>query len=130
MQLDIGSCTADQIALCLAAPVVDLYPERNEAVVYAGAIHLSKEKINYNGREIFGLVVRLTEEGWTEPLDGCVVTNLSQEHGVLELDPTTLQILQSGSLIGILPVHACLTADSMKKYMTIHGKPVSMFTGS
>ncbi|MBL6950040.1 MAG: alanine racemase [Bacteroidales bacterium] len=129
MQLEIGACATDQIALCLAAPVVDLYPARNEVVVYAGAIHLSKERLRRNGEEIFGLVVRLTNEGWTKPLEGCSVTQLSQEHGVLQLDPDTLNSLKPGSLIGILPVHACLTADSMKKYMTIQGKPVSMFTG-
>ena len=58
-----------------------------------------------------------------------MVTQLSQEHGVLNLDPATLHSLQPGSLIGILPVHACLTADAMKKYITMHGKSVSMFTG-
>jgi len=129
MQLETGACTADQIALCLAAPVVDLYPARNEVVVYAGAIHLSKESLRRSGEEIFGLVVRLTEKGWTEPLEGCSVTQLSQEHGVLQLDPDTMHSFRPGSLIGILPVHACLTADSMKKYMTIQGKQVSMFTG-
>ena len=129
MQLEIGACTADQIALCLAAPVVDLYPARNDVVVYAGAIHLSKERLRRSGEEIFGLVVWLTDEGWTEPLEGCSVTQLSQEHGVLQLDPDTMHSLRPGSLIGILPVHACLTADSMKKYMTIQGKQVSMFTG-
>ena len=129
MQLETGSCNADQIALCLAAPVVDLYPTRNEVIVYAGAIHLSKEMLFRNGEEFFGLVVKLTDEGWSEPLEGCVVTQLSQEHGVLRLDTDTLHSLHPGSLIGILPGHACLTADAMKEYMTIHGKPVSMFTG-
>ena len=129
MQLEIGACTSDQISLCLAAPVVDLYPDRNEVVVYAGAIHLSKERVFRNGIELFGLVVKLTEEGWSEPLEGCSVTQLSQEHGILQLDPDTLASLQRGSLIGILPVHACLAADAMKKYMTISGKLVSMFIG-
>ncbi|MFH1297065.1 MAG: alanine racemase [Bacteroidota bacterium] len=129
MQLTIGTCTIDQIAVCLAAPVVELYPARNEVVVYAGAIHLSKEKINRDGQEIFGLVVQLTGEGWSEPLEGCVVSQLSQEHGVLQLDPATLQTLKPGSLIGILPVHACLTADAMRQYTTLQGKRVSMFNG-
>ncbi len=129
MQMEIGSCTSDQITICLAAPVVDIYPDRKEAIVYAGAIHLSKEKINYNGQEVFGLVVNLEDEGWSEPVPGCIVLGLSQEHGILRLDPAMFSSLQPGSLIGILPVHACLTADAMKHYLTIQGKPVSMFTG-
>lgn len=127
--MEIGSCTADQITLCLAAPVVDLYPDRNEAIVYAGAIHLSKEHIKHKGQEIFGLVVNLTDEGWSPPLTGCYAAGLSQEHGILRIDPSMFSTLQPGSLIGILPVHACLTADVMKQYTTLERKPISMFTG-
>ena len=130
MQIEIGSCTTDQIAICLAAPVVDLYPSRNEVVVYGGSIHLSKERINSDGHEIFGLVVKLTENGWSQPLEECMVTQLSQEHGILRLDSATMQSLKPGSLIGILPVHACLTADCMKRYLTLDGKQVSMFIRS
>ena len=129
MQLAVGACTTGQISLCLAAPLVDLYPERSEAVVYAGAIHLSKESIISEGQEIFGLVVQLTGEGWSDPLEGCTVTSISQEHGILRLDHTMMEQFHPGDLIGILPVHACLTADAMKRYLTIHGKPVSMFNG-
>jgi len=129
MQLYSRACKTDQIALCLAVPVVDINPSRDEAVVYGGAIHLSKERIFMDGEEMFGLVVHLTDEGWSDPLEGCLVTQLSQEHGVLRLDTTTLKSLQPGSLIGILPVHACLTADAMKRYTTLDGNTVSMFSG-
>jgi len=129
MQLEIGSCISDQIAICIAAPVVDIYPDRNEVIVHAGAIHLSKEGILSNGKMIFGLVVNITEEGWSAPIEGCFVSNLSQEHGIISLGPSLLQTLRPGSLIGILPVHACLTADAMKSYSTFQGQSVSMFTG-
>lgn len=129
MQLWIGACSADQVAVCLAAPVVDLYPARQEAVVHAGAIHLSKERVSFGGEEVFGLVVRLTETGWTDPIPGCSVKGLSQEHGILRLDAGTLKSLHAGDLIGILPVHSCLTADAMKHYTTLSGNILSAFTG-
>ena len=56
MQLAIGSSTAEQISVALACPIVALHPERNEAVVYGGAIHLSKESHSYEGQpSVFGL---------------------------------------------------------------------------
>ncbi len=42
-QLEIGSCASNQIAVALACPIVARHPERNEVVLYGGAIHLSKE---------------------------------------------------------------------------------------
>lgn len=129
MQLGIGACTAGQIALCLAAPVVEVHPARREAVVYAGAIHLAKEGIVRDGEMLYGLVTRLSETGWSEPLQGCAVTGISQEHGIVRLDQATIRTLRPGDLIGILPVHACLTAAAMKGYVTLEGKSISTFTG-
>lgn len=129
MQLNIGACESAQIAICLVVPVVEVHPDRGEAIVYGGAVHLSKDHIAYNGEKNFGLVVRLTCSGWSDPLPGCAVTAITQEHGILRMDPLTLPTFRPGDLIGILPVHACLTADAMKHYITLGGKPIPMFTG-
>mgnify|MGYP001810701298 CR=1 FL=1 len=45
MQFMLGSCTLDQIAVALVCPVVAVHHNRLEAVIYGGAIHLSKEQI-------------------------------------------------------------------------------------
>ena len=45
MQHEIGSCTAADIAVCLVCPVVATHPQRNEIVIYGGAVHLSKDSL-------------------------------------------------------------------------------------
>jgi D-serine deaminase-like pyridoxal phosphate-dependent protein len=45
MQLQIGSCKEDEIAVGVACPVVAKHADRNEIVIYGGAVHLSKEAI-------------------------------------------------------------------------------------
>jgi D-serine deaminase-like pyridoxal phosphate-dependent protein len=42
---------------------------------------------------------------------------LSQEHAVLVGSSQFIKSLQAGQLIGILPAHACLTAQAMGQYI-------------
>ncbi|MBN1327650.1 MAG: alanine racemase, partial [Candidatus Cloacimonetes bacterium] len=50
------------------------------------------------------------------------VLSLSQEHGILGMPSSQLSKIKTGDLLGILPVHSCLTADLMKGYRTITGE--------
>jgi len=112
MQYHLGSCTLSDIAVAVACPVVSTHPEREEVVVYGGAIHLSKEAIEAdNGFKLYGYVVPLTESGWGEPIPGAYVSSLSQEHGIIKMPNNQLQHFKPGDLLGILPVHSCLTAN-------------------
>lgn len=131
MQMQIGSCSLQDIALALAAPVVSRSMERNELVIYGGAVHLSKDFIvNETGEKVFGLAVDLKSNGW-EPLAGePVLTSLSQEHGIIKATGDILSEFKPGSLIGILPVHSCLTSNLMKSYITFENKKISCFQGS
>jgi D-serine deaminase-like pyridoxal phosphate-dependent protein len=45
MQLELGTCGEEAIAVAVACPVVSTHPARGEAVIYGGAIHLSKEDL-------------------------------------------------------------------------------------
>ncbi|NOK61039.1 MAG: hypothetical protein GFH27_549307n22 [Chloroflexi bacterium AL-W] len=49
MQLKIGSCTEEEIGVAVACPIVGKHPERNELIIYGGAVHLSKEFMEVNG---------------------------------------------------------------------------------
>ncbi|MFP4090564.1 MAG: alanine racemase, partial [Cyclobacteriaceae bacterium] len=93
-----------------------------EVVVHGGAVHLSKDGLLEQGKTIFGKVVPLHNEGWAEPLEGCYVSSLSQEHGIVRVSDQLMQKLKVGDWLGILPVHSCLTADMMKKYHSISGQ--------
>lgn len=126
MQSELGSCEIKDIAVALACPVVAVHPERNEAVIYGGAIHLSKEYIlDAHGNKVFGLVALLSEEGWTEPLPGNFVSALSQEHGIISLSKENLSAIKPGDVICVLPIHSCLAAHHMRSFTTLHGKQIA-----
>lgn len=123
MQFTLGSCKFNEIAAVMACPVVAKYPHRNELGIYCGAIHLSKEFLSVpNGNKTFGLVVRITGEGWSEPLKDTYVSSISQEHGIIKTTGSVMVAFNYGDLIGIIPVHSCLTARQQKDYITLEGK--------
>jgi D-serine deaminase-like pyridoxal phosphate-dependent protein len=129
MQQQIGSCSFDDIAVCLACPVVAKHPERNEIIVHGGAVHLSKDFIrDENDQKIYGYVVKLTDNGWSDPLADTYVRGLSQEHGIIRAGSRFFEEVKEGQIIGILPVHSCLTADAMNEYYTLEGEKISMMS--
>jgi len=121
MQLKLGTCNFSQIAGVVACPVVACHPKRNQAVIYGGAVHLSKEYLTENGRQVYGQMVRLTESGWSEPVPEAFVVSLAQEHGVIEAPGKVISSLQPGEIVGIVPVHSCLTANLLYGYKTLDG---------
>lgn len=113
----IGSCKADDIAVALACPVVGTYPERNEIAIHGGAIHLSKESLKINAQPVFGRIVRLKDDfTWNRIVDNTYVKSISQEHGIIKCSAPFFERIEIGDIIGVLPVHSCLTADTMKGY--------------
>lgn len=117
MQTVIGSCGPERIAVCLACPVVSKNASRKEVVIYGGAVHLSKESVFYKGKTIFGLVTSLTNSGWSEPYENCYLSSASQEHGVVKVSDELYNTIHTGDLLGVLPVHSCLTAQCMGNYL-------------
>ncbi|MEA3445767.1 MAG: alanine racemase [Bacteroidota bacterium] len=114
MQYSFGSCRLDDIAVCVACPVVAIHAHRNKIVVYGGAVHLSKEYIEVDGDKIYGLPVKLSPNGWDIMPEGNFMKGLSQEHGIIHLQTEEIEKIMIGDFIGILPVHSCLTANLMK----------------
>jgi D-serine deaminase-like pyridoxal phosphate-dependent protein len=125
MQFALGSCLLENIAVALVCPVVAIHTNRSEAVIYGGAIHLSKEHASllpYPG-PIFGLAVSWDGNKWdTGNLLGFVKA-LSQEHGIIKITKTDCR-LKPGDLVAILPVHSCLTGQLMRKYYTLDGEVI------
>ena len=128
MQSKLGSCSTNEIAVAMACPVVAIHKERNELIIYGGAVHFSKERIEDNIRgTIFGETVENKEEGWGEPVEGMHVSKLSQEHGTVRVPPHLIDQYKIGDIIKILPVHSCLTSQAMKGYLTTQGKIINRF---
>jgi len=120
-QYKLGVCHLEDIAVCLACPVVSKHRARNEVVVYGGAVHFSKDIIYEGGQPAYGYGVSLNDENWYHETNPMVLTRLSQEHGILSVTPGQLRKLQIGDFVGILPVHSCLTANLMGGYMDFGG---------
>lgn len=123
MQKEIGSCQAEEIAVCLAAPVVAKHEERNEVVIYGGGVHLSKDSVGPGDRKIYGKVVPLSGGKWRTEIIGDVL-RLSQEHGTLSLSKEAFEKVQLGTLVGILPIHSCLAADLQGHYLSTNGEKI------
>lgn len=125
MQLNIGSCTEKDIAVAVACPVVAKHRERQEVVIYGGAVHLSKEFIvAENNTKIFGYVAPFEERGWGAIIPHTYVSALSQEHGIIKTDPQFFDQVQIGDLLAILPVHSCLTVHLLRSYLTLDGETI------
>ncbi|HRY32584.1 MAG TPA: alanine racemase [Bacteroidales bacterium] len=127
MQAAIGSCRIEDIAVALSVPVVEIHHGKRQLIVHGGAIHLSKDSMpGEHGQPVFGRVSRLEDKGWGPPLEGVYVKSLSQEHGVLQFRSDIPADIETGSLLGILPVHSCLTADAAGACMTTGGAFIGM----
>jgi D-serine deaminase-like pyridoxal phosphate-dependent protein len=125
-QLNIGSCQKENIAVAVACPVVAKHPERNEIVIYGGAVHLSKDFIvDKNGNKVFGYVAHFEENGWSPKIENTYVSSISQEHGIIKTESDYFEKIHIGDVLLILPVHSCLTANLMRRYLTLGGTTVT-----
>ena len=128
MQSQLGSCSVEDIAVLLACPIVSINKNRNEIVTYGGGVHLSKEfLIDKNGDKNFGYVVNFRENNFTLPVKETFVKSLSQEHGIIKTNTDFISKIKIGDVIGILPVHSCMTVSAMKKYLTFEGEIIETF---
>ncbi|MGM0649463.1 MAG: alanine racemase [Bacteroidota bacterium] len=115
MQYKLGSCRFNDIACFLAAPVLSVHPGQKKIVIHCGAVHLSKEKsMSDSGQEHYGEVVIPDKNMHIKRLQPrAYLTRLSQEHGIITTENSVINRLKPGDIIGVIPVHACLTANLM-----------------
>jgi D-serine deaminase-like pyridoxal phosphate-dependent protein len=125
-----GNCQMEDIAVCLAASILEVHQDREELIVHGGAVHLSKEYLNDLHGKSFGLVVQLGADAWSRPIEGAYVKKLSQEHGTIHMPKSYFKDFRPGGLLGILPVHSCLTAQCMKGYLSSSGKWIDHVEGN
>ena len=127
-QWQIGSCNLNQIAVCMACPIIAIYPDRQEVLIHGGGIHFSKDVfIHSEYGAIYGLVVN--EEDWSQPIAECYVSKLSQEHGTVKVSVSLSYKLKLGDSLYILPVHSCLTADALPFYEDLGGNRIEKWSG-
>jgi len=130
MQFALGSCGLDDIAVALVCPVAAVHHNRMQAVIYGGAVHLSKEStlLPPDPQAIFGMAVRWNGNKWDNSELLGKVGSLSQEHGIISLTQAGCN-LKPGDLVAILPVHSCLTAHLMRRYYLTDGSEIGTMNG-
>jgi len=108
-QYKIGSCEIDDIAIRMICPVVSIYEEREEVLIYGGSVHFSKDRLRENESDIFGYVYY--GEVWDVSNKIGYIKSLSQEHGIVKLEKEI--DIKIGDQLNVIPVHSCLAVDKM-----------------
>lgn len=127
MQQQIGVCNIDNIAVAMACPIVAIHKDRNEIVIYGGGIHFSKDSIKENDETVYGKIVGKNGNSWNDLIPKMIVRSLSQEHGVVNVPSSEIDNYKIGDILIILPIHSCMTANLMKRYLTTENEEISMF---
>jgi len=108
-QYKIGSCEIEDIAIRMICPVVSIYEEREEILIYGGSVHFSKDILRENENDKFGYVY--FGEAWDVSNKIGYIKSLSQEHGIVKLEKKI--DLKIGDQLNVIPVHSCLAVDKM-----------------
>ncbi|TXL72161.1 hypothetical protein FHP25_26375 [Vineibacter terrae] len=114
-QAGIGSCGSGDIALSVMASVIGHYPHRNQLLIDAGALALSKDisAQEFMPKAGYGFIK-------DAPVADLAVVACSQEHGFVQADaPLPYDKLPIGSKVRVWPNHACITAAAYDRYYVI-----------
>ncbi len=122
----IGVCTPDEIAISVLTRVIGHQPKRGSMIVDAGWMALSRDRgtANHEIDQGYGLVCDVAGN----IREDLVVATANQEHGIIvdrggkTLRPADYPI---GSLVRILPNHACATAAQHDSYQLVEGDRIA-----
>ncbi|MGB7306292.1 MAG: alanine racemase [Burkholderiaceae bacterium] len=120
-QLSRNICTIDDVALTVLTSVIGHNKAAGTILLDAGALALSKDTgaNNFLPDAGFGYVC---DSQSAKRLGNLSVLGVHQEHGSVPVaDETWFQRLPVGSMVRIMPNHACLTAAPYDSYYVVDG---------
>lgn len=120
----IGVCGLDDIALSVLVTVIGHQAERGWIITDGGWMALSRDRGTAKQRvnQGFGLVRGVDGDALPEDL---IVTSVNQEHGIIarrDSRSPDFSRYPVGTLLRILPNHACATAAQHTHYQVVDGK--------
>ena len=124
-QASRGICKIEEIAISVLASVIGHNHQRKRIIIDAGSLALSKDVSanNFMKEAGYGLVCN-PDTGI--PFDGLNVSEVHQEHGSIDLESTDwFENFPIGSLVRILPNHACLTCAAHEKYNVLENELIT-----
>ncbi|WP_136618658.1 MULTISPECIES: alanine racemase [Mesorhizobium] len=116
----LGVCSVDDIALSVLATVIGHQHDRGRILVDAGWMAMSRDLGTAGQRVSQGYGVVCNLDG--EIIPDVIMSGASQEHGILSLRPDSRGVLPDlpiGSMVRILPNHACATAAQHLRYNVV-----------
>jgi D-serine deaminase-like pyridoxal phosphate-dependent protein len=121
----LSVCEVGDIALSVLTSVIGHQAERNWIITDAGWMAMSRDRGTAKQRvdQGYGVVCDLAGR----PIDDLVVADTNQEHGIVARrrgGAIDLARFPVGTLLRILPNHACATAAQHPQYHVIAGEPV------
>ncbi len=127
-QLGRGVCRPEDLALSVLASVIGHNRAAGTVLIDAGGLALSKDLGANTFLPDAGYGYVCDAEG--KRLEGLSVIGVSQEHGRIPLpDPSWYDRLPIGTLLRILPNHACFTAAAYPAYQVLEdGEPKTVWT--
>ena len=127
-QLGRGVCRPDDLALSVLASVIGHNRAAGTILIDAGGLALSKDLGANTFLPDAGFGYVCDADG--KRLEGLSVVGVSQEHGRIAVpDPSWYDRLPVGSLLRVLPNHACFTAAAYPAYQVLEdGEPKTVWT--
>lgn len=124
VMMDLGVCARQDIALSVLTTVIGHQPARGQLITDAGWMGLSADRglAREEVQRGFGVVCDLAGN----PQDDLVVVSTNQEHGIVaSASGTRLDVgrFPIGTMLRILPNHACATAAQYDAYHVVASGP-------
>lgn len=118
VMVNVGVCTAQDVALSVLTTVIGHQPDKGWAIVDAGWMAMSRDRGTQSQSVDYGYGQVCDEQG--RVIDGYTLTGANQEHGILSKsgapEPNIEQRFPIGMRLRILPNHACATAAQFPEY--------------
>lgn len=121
----IGVCSIDDIAVSVLTSVIGHQRDKGWILVDAGWMAMSRDRGTSSQAVDQGYGLVCDSEG--RPYDDLIMSGANQEHGVLSIrkgSSAALPELAVGSLVRILPNHACATSAQHMQYHVLRSNQV------
>ena len=127
VQSGVGVCEVNEIALSVLTTVISINREIDAIIVDSGWMALSRDRGTSSQKIDYGYGQVCDENG--ELIDDLIVTSVQQEHGIIQVregSDAKLPNLKPGTLLRILPNHACATAAAHSRYHVVNKEDKSI----
>jgi len=122
----IGVCAHDDIAVSVLTSVIGHQRDKGRVITDAGWMAMSRDRGTARQGTDYGYGLIRQSDG--SALDMMIVADANQEHGIVktmdEGQPLPYEDLRLGTLLRILPNHACATASEFDRYFVIEQERV------